>query len=110
MKATENQGVDLILDFVGASYWNKNLASVKTDGQWVLIGTLGGAEIEKMNIMDVILKRVQLTGMLLTPRSDEYKAELTTEFFSKTVELFRRNKIRPIIDRVFPFEQIGTSQ
>jgi tumor protein p53-inducible protein 3 len=106
LNATENQGVDLILDFVGASYWSKNLASIKIDGRWVLIGILGGAEIEKLNLMDVILKRVQLTGTLLTPRSDEYKAELTTEFFSKTEELFRSNKLRPIIDRVFPFEQI----
>ena len=106
LEATNNQGVDLILDFVGASYWSKNLASIKVDGRWVLIGILGGAEIEKINLMDVILKRIQLTGTLLTPRTDEYKAALTTEFFSKTMELFRNNKLRPIIDHVFPFDQI----
>ena len=106
LEATNNQGVDLILDFVGASYWSKNLASIKVDGRWVLIGILGGAEIEKFNLMDVLLKRIQLTGTLLTPRTDEYKAALTTEFFSKTMELFRNNKLRPIIDHVFPFDQI----
>lgn len=106
LEATNNQGVDLILDFVGASYWSKNLASIKVDGRWVLIGILGGAEIEKFNLMDVLLKRIQLTGTLLTPRTDEYKAALTTEFFSKTMELFRNNKLRPIIDYVFPFDQI----
>ncbi|MEQ6378281.1 NAD(P)H-quinone oxidoreductase [Bacillaceae bacterium S4-13-58] len=106
LNTTKNQGVDLILDFIGASYWRKNLASIKVDGRWVLIGILGGAEIEKFNLMDVISKRIQLTGTLLTPRSDEYKAALTSEFSSKTLELFRNNKLRPVVDHVFAFDQI----
>lgn len=106
LNTTKNQGVDLILDFIGASYWRKNLASIKVDGRWVLIGILGGAEIEKFNLMDVISKRIQLTGTLLTPRSDEYKTALTSEFSSKTLELFRNNKLRPVVDHVFAFDQI----
>lgn len=106
LKATQDQGVDLILDFVGASYWKKNLASIAVDGRWVLIGVLGGAEIEKMNIMDILSKRIQLTGTLLTPRSDAYKAELTADFYNQTKELFHSNKMLPIIDCVFPLEQI----
>lgn len=106
LNTTKNQGVDLILDFIGASYWRKNLASIKVDGRWVLIGILSGAEIEKFNLMDVISKRIQLTGTLLTPRSDEYKAALTSEFSSKTLELFRNNKLRPVVDHVFAFDQI----
>lgn len=47
LKATNGKGVDLILDFVGADYWNKNLASIKKEGRWVLIGILGGAELKK---------------------------------------------------------------
>src|SRR5699024_6719916 len=35
LKATNNQGADLILDFIGASYWKKNLDSIKIDGRWV---------------------------------------------------------------------------
>lgn len=106
MKITNNQGVDLILDFVGASYWSKNIASIKVDGRWVLIGILGGANIENLNLFDLMLKRIQLTGTLLTPRSDEYKAELTTEFSAKTLDLFSNNKLRPIVDQVFLFNQI----
>lgn len=106
LNATKNQGVDLILDFIGASYWSKNLASIKVDGRWVLIGILGGAEIEKFNLMDVISKRIQMTGTLLTPRSDEYKTALTTEFSSKTLELFRNNKLHPVVDHVFSFDQV----
>lgn len=84
LNATKNQGVDLILDFIGASYWSKNLASIKVDGRWVLIGFLGGANVENVDLMS---KRIQLTGTLLTPRNDEYKAALTTEFSAKALEL-----------------------
>src|SRR5699024_5468051 len=50
LKATNNQGVDLILDFVGASYFRKNLNSIKVDGRWVLIGVLGGATVDNVNL------------------------------------------------------------
>lgn len=106
LQVTNNQGVDLILDFIGASYWNKNITSIKVDGRWVLIGVLGGAEIEKVNLMDVMSKRIQLTGTLLTPRSDAYKAALTSEFASKALDLFNNNKLHPVVDHVFSFDQI----
>lgn len=106
LRATNNHGVDLILDFIGASYWNKNLASIKVDGRWVLIGVLGGAKIEGFNLMDIIGKRISLTGTLLTPRSNKYKAALTTEFYCKTMEFFKNNKIRPIVDHVFPLDEV----
>ncbi|MGM1035160.1 MAG: NAD(P)H-quinone oxidoreductase [Bacillota bacterium] len=106
LKATNNQGVDVILDFIGASYWEKNLKSIKTDGRWILIGILGGTVVEKVNLMELLLKRVQLKGTLLTPRSDEYKKELTEEFVKKAMPLFRKNEIKAIVDHVFPFEEV----
>ena len=106
LKATNNQGVDVILDFIGASYWEKNLKSIKTDGRWVLIGILGGTVVEKVNLLELLLKRVQLKGTLLTPRSDEYKKELTEEFVTKAMPLFRKHEIKAIVDHVFPFEEV----
>ncbi|MDQ0880430.1 NAD(P)H-quinone oxidoreductase [Peribacillus sp. V2I11] len=106
LKATNNQGVDVILDFIGASYWEKNLKSIKTDGRWVLIGILGGTVVEKVNLMELLLKRVQLKGTLLTPRSDEYKKELTEEFIKKAMPLFLQNEIKAIVDHVFAFEEV----
>lgn len=106
LKATNDQGVDLILDFIGASYWEKNLASIKVDGRWVLIGGLGGTKIEQVDLMDLMRKRIQLSGTLLTPRSDQYKAELSTDFYAKTLELFKDKTLHPIIDHVFSLEEI----
>ena len=107
LKATNGEGVDVILDFVGADYWNKNLASIKKEGRWVLIGILGGAEVEKVNLLSIMSKCIQLTGTLLTPRSNEYKALLTKEFSENIIPYFENKKIKPIIDTKFSLEDIG---
>lgn len=106
LKATNNKGVDVILDFIGASYWRKNLNSINVDGRWVLIGVLGGNEVDKVNLMELMYKRIHLKGTLLTPRSDAYKAELTKEFVSKALPLFTSKQLKSIVDRVFPLEEV----
>lgn len=107
LAATDDKGVNVILDFVGASYWEQNLKSIQTDGRWVLIGVLGGANVPNVNLMKLLMKRVQLTGTLLTPRSDEYKAELSRDFVKHAMPHLEDGSIRPIVDTVFPFEQIA---
>ncbi|WP_440896604.1 NAD(P)H-quinone oxidoreductase [Amphibacillus sp. Q70] len=107
LQATDDRGVDLILDFIGASYWEKNLASLSVDGRWVLIGTLGGSTVEQVSLTELMTKRIQLTGTLLTPRNDQYKAKLATEFIAETSKLFKNNQLKPVIDRVFNFDQMS---
>ncbi|WP_300343476.1 NAD(P)H-quinone oxidoreductase [Fusobacterium sp.] len=106
LDVTQGKGVDLILDFVGASYWEKNLNSIKVDGRMVLIGILGGTEVEKMSILQLLMKRVQITGTLLTPRTVEYKTLLSQEFSQKVLPLIEKKIITPIIDRVFSIDEI----
>lgn len=106
LRSTHHEGADLILDFIGASYWEKNVKSIKVDGRWVLIGILGGKEVKNVNLMDLLMKRVQLTGTLLTPRSDAYKAALTAEFSSVALPLFQDKKLRPIVDSIYTFDEI----
>lgn len=107
VEITDGKGVDLILDFIGASYWEKNLTSIKVDGRWILIGVLGGSTVENVDLGALLGKRISLIGTLLTPRSDQYKAELTSEFAEKTLPLFKAEKIHPVVDRVFPFEEVA---
>lgn len=103
---TDGRGVDVILDFVGSSYWDMNLASCALDARWVLIGTLGGGQIDSLSIGDLMRKRLSLKGTVLTPRSDQYKAELTTEFSKKALPLFIEGKLKPLIHSVVPFSDL----
>lgn len=107
IKITDGEGVDIILDFIGASYWEKNLTSIKKGGRWVLIGVLGGNRIEKLNIMDLMTKYVQLYGTLLTPRSDQYKEDLTKEFAEVVIPYLDRGQIRPVVDTVFALKEVA---
>ena len=106
LETTTGQGIDVILDFIGASYWDKNYASISVEGRWVLIGLLGGNMLHDLNLMDLMKKRIQLTGTLLTPRSDQYKAELTAAFSKEALHLFETKQLKPIIDRTFPLEEV----
>ena len=103
---TKGRGVDLILDFVGASYWDKNYTSIAVDGRWVLIGTLGGTKVPHFDIFSLMRKRIQLTGTGLTPRSNAYKAALCQELIIKTKGLFENGTMKPIVDTTFDFEDV----
>lgn len=108
-RITNKSGVNVILDFIGASYWEKNLTSIALDGRWVLIGVLGGETVDEINLMGLLRKRVQLLGTTLTPRTDAYKAKLSKEFVEKTYQLFEAAKLKPVIDKVFPIEEADSS-
>lgn len=105
-KITNGRGVDVILDFIGASYWQNNLASIAMDGRWVLIGMLGGSIVSEIDLGILISKRVQLIGTLLTPRSDSYKAQLTQEFMDNVGPYLADGQVKPIIDCTFPLDQV----
>lgn len=106
LQATNQNGVNTILDFIGASYWEKNLNSIAVDGRWVLIGVLGGSKVENVNLMSLMSKRIHLKGTLLTPRSDAYKRQLTKEFAEEALPLFEQRKIKPIVDQVYSVSDI----
>lgn len=107
LRATNGQGADVILDFIGADYWEKNLASIKKEGRWVLIGVLGGVKVPQVNLFALMSKCVQLTGTLLTPRSDAYKAKLTQDFILNIMKHFENGSIKPIIDTSYPLEKVS---
>lgn len=110
LRATDQKGVNVILDFIGASYWNKNNRSIAESGRWVLIGMLGGVEVPNVNLLALMKKYVEITGTLLTPRSAEYKAKLTQEFAEQVLPLFTQGKLKPIVDIVFPLEEAEEAQ
>ncbi len=104
-RITDGHGADLILDFIGASYYQQNIQSVAMDGQIILIGNLGGSEIKDVNIMDIIGKRISITGTLLSTRSDEYKAQLISDFSNDVYDLLACDKIKLHVSNEFDLSQ-----
>lgn len=60
--------MNLILDPVGASFWEKNARSLALDGRWVLYGLLGGAKVDGNLFGQLLSKRAQLIATTLRSR------------------------------------------
>lgn len=107
LKATANHGADIILDFVGAPYWHENVKSLAMDGRIVMLATLGGSEVEKFSLRDLFRKRGHLVTSTLRSRSLQYRTRLVADFCERIMPFFVENRVKPVIDKVFPWSQVG---
>ena len=99
------KGVDVILDLVGAKYFNENLESLNVKGRIILVGTPSGAKAE-LNFGLVMSKRLKIIGTVLRSRPTVEKAEATRKFAREVVPLLASGKLKPNIDRIFKLEEI----
>lgn len=103
---TQQQGVDVILDCIGADYLHKNLALLRLKGRLVLIGLLSGAKSE-IDLTLVLRKRLRLIGSVLRSRTLHEKIAITAAFKEKVLPLFIAQQIHPVIDSVYPLAAAG---
>lgn len=101
---TTGQGVDVILDMVGAAYLERNIKLLKLRGRLVFIATLGGSRAE-INIGALMGRRLRLIGSVLRARSLAEKVEIKERFMAQFWPSLLNGTIRPIIDSVYPIEQ-----
>jgi len=103
---TEGRGVEAVLDLVGASYWDSNLSCLAPLGRMILVGLVGGTRTE-IDLGLVLRKRLHLMGTVLRSRNQEEKAEVTRSFQESRLHLFENGTLAPVIDTVFPIEEIS---
>ena len=103
---TDGRGVHVCIDFVGGPYLGKNLAALATKGRLVLVGLLGGAQTS-IGLGILLGKRVRVVGTVLRARPLEEKAAATQLFAERVVPQLARGLIRPVVDRVFPLEDLA---
>jgi putative PIG3 family NAD(P)H quinone oxidoreductase len=102
--AKAHGGVDVVLDMVGAAYFEKNLNALKTGGRIVYIASLAGGTIE-VPIMKIMMKRATITGSTLRPRSADEKARITAEVERVVWPWVASGKVRAVVDATFPLAQ-----
>ena len=105
---TGGDGVEVVLDMVAGDYVPRNLKCLAEDGRYVVIAVLGGASAT-INIAQLMMRRVTLTGSTLRIRSDEFKALLAQEIGQTVWPLVGEGKLRPLIDRTFPLAQAASA-
>ncbi|WP_158736825.1 NAD(P)H-quinone oxidoreductase [Alteribacillus sp. YIM 98480] len=100
LETTNNKGADIILDFIGASYWEQNMKAVAIDGRWILISALGGSKTN-VELGKIIGKRISIVGTTLRPRTLEFKTSLVNQFKSFAMKKFENGQLLSIVDQVF---------
>ncbi len=101
---TDNRGVDVVVDFIAAPYFERNLEVLRTDGRLVMLALLGGVRPEAVNLGEILKKRLRIIGSTLRSRSLGYKTELARQFRGFALSRFRCGSLKPVIDRVFSWE------
>ncbi len=102
---TGKKGVDVILDHVGARYLAPNMNSLGYAGRLVIIGVISGIKAE-LNLALMMVKRQQIIGSVLRSRPVKDKGEIVAEFTRTALPKFADRSIVPIIEKVFPLEQV----
>ena len=102
---TAGAGVDLILDMVGGDYVGRNYGAAAVDGRIVQIAFLHGPKAEA-DFSLLMVKRLTHTGSTLRPRPVEFKAGIAAELLERVWPLLEAKRIAPVMDTVFPFEEV----
>lgn len=104
----QTNGVDVILDTVGSDYAVRNLHSLAEDGRLVLINAGKGSDVQ-IDLSLIMRKRLTLTGSTLRPRNSQFKGAIAAALEEHIWPLLEAGKIKPVVYRVFPFEEAALS-
>lgn len=102
---TQGEGVDVILDIVGGDYIQRNFSAAAKEARIVNIAFLQGSKT-RVDFMPLMLKRLTLTGSTLRAQSADVKAKIAAELKETVWPLLSCGIIKPVIDSVFPLEQV----
>ncbi|RKU49638.1 hypothetical protein DL546_009678 [Coniochaeta pulveracea] len=104
-KATGGKGVDIIIDFIGATYLQGNINATARDGHIVLLGLMGGNKVKELDISMLLFKRLRIEGSTLRSRDEEYQGKLRDRL-EEYIPSFENGEFKIYIDKVLPWEQI----
>jgi putative PIG3 family NAD(P)H quinone oxidoreductase len=104
-QVTGGSGFDVVLDLNGGPYFAASLEAMAMKGRIVLIGGVAGGKAN-VELYQILRKRLHVIGTVLRARSLEEKIEITGAFAREVVPLLEQGTVQPVIDSVFPLEQI----
>ncbi|WP_332761434.1 NAD(P)H-quinone oxidoreductase [Pseudomonas koreensis] len=102
---TDNHGVNVILDIMGGSYFNSNVSALAMDGRLVMLGFLGGARANDIDLLAILGKRAVVTGSLLRARTAAEKAEIAAQLHEHVWPALAAGRCLPMIDEVYPLTE-----
>ena len=102
---TRGKGFDVVLDLNGGPYFAASLEALGLKGRIILIGGVAGGKTS-VDLYQILRKRLHIIGTVLRARSLKEKIAITTAFTRDVVPLFAAGTIQPVVDSIFPIEEI----
>jgi len=113
-KATDGRGVNVLIDFVGQSHWNKNIDSLALEGRMTVLALMSGSEVPCANIAPILYKRLHIQGSTLRSRTQDYQANLIQKFKAEILKLITGREgngpLKTYIHKVYPWSEIQDAQ
>ena len=105
IKNSKISSVDLILDFIGGDYINKNINLLNNDGKLINIGFQNGSKAE-INLMKIMLKRLTITGSTLRIRNNSFKGKILNNLIKFVFPQIEKGKIKIFIDSIYKLDDV----
>ena len=107
-QVTGGKGVDVVLDMVGGDYVPRNLQCLADDGRHVSIAFQRGP-IAEVPIVEIMRRRLTLTGSTLRPRDVRFKTMVADELAKTVWPYVEGNRLKPVIDQLFPLAEAAAA-
>ncbi len=109
LAATQGEGVDVIIDHVGASHLDDHLRCMALKGRLVSVGRLGGGKHE-IDLDFIAVRRLHLIGVTFRTRTLEERIAIAQRCGEAILPALADGRLRPCIDRVFPLHEVSEAQ
>lgn len=100
--------IDVIVDFIGAPYLERNLAALALRGRLVVVSTLGGTTAP-LSMRTLMTKRLRIVGTMMRSRTYEEKLEATRAFERDVLPLLASGSVKVPVDRVFKLDEASAA-
>ncbi len=94
-KITNKEGVDIVVEHVGAATWDESVRSLKSGGKLVTCGATSGPNVA-LDLRQLFARQLSLFGSYMGTMGELH--EVLRHVFA--------GRLKPVVDRVFPLSEI----
>jgi tumor protein p53-inducible protein 3 len=105
LEITAQEGLDVVIDFIGAAYFHNNLKVLRTDGRLLMLALLGGHKAENISLALLLQKRLKIMGSTLRSRSVAYQEKLLADFWQQFGRQVETRALLPYLSQTFPWQE-----
>jgi NADPH:quinone reductase-like Zn-dependent oxidoreductase len=110
MDATAGKGANLVVNNVGGSVFPETIRALAYEGRHATIGYVDGVLHADLDIETLHTKRLTLFGVSNRLRTPEQRAVTVRGFAADVLPFIASGKIKPLVDRVFPFAELPAAK